>query len=537
MTDIKRSFSNIRINELGPFLWVNKIPGLNTHASDTEIPGCVEYIESQTQKKTFVVHRIDKLTSGLLLFTQSKEAAQFLFQKFERHEIEKEYLLLTDRKPNLSLQRFSHSSFIDKDRGQFTSSHQQPPNATTHFEYLGPCRQYHLWKACPKTGKSHQIRLHARDLGFPILGDLEHEGSPFYRMCLHNFKLSFSDGAHQIQLQTEIPPLFDQYQNRDRALETPWLSVFEQCYWEKKQFFSFSETHCFRVLHLEIPFLRCDQYGPVLWFYWYKDEDPGFSDLESFQLISQKYQKNVMIRKMFNRGQDPNTQALWVFTLEQNPSLMRWKAEENNIQYELRSDSGLSPGLFLDQRDNREFIKNNSAGLRVLNLFSYTSGFSLSAAKGKAAEVVTVDVSKNFIEWSKRNFEVNQITVPDKRYSFFVQDCLIFLEGTKKRNRVFDIIICDPPSFGRSKDSVFSLEKDFQQLIELCFHCLAPEGILMFSCNLEKWSEEFIQKKILSISSHLKIKIEFLPKPLLGLDFEKPGEDPLMKSFLIQRHS
>jgi 23S rRNA (cytosine1962-C5)-methyltransferase len=270
--------------------------------------------------------------------------------------------------------------------------------------------------------------------------------------------------------------------------------------------------------------LRLDLLGPVLWEYWYGTEEPSERDHERMDFLATYLRREFHSRKMQNRGQDPLSKTNW----SSMAAPTSWVAHENQMKFHLHSDRGLSPGLFLDQRNNRDFVIRHSQGLRVLNLFAYTGGFSVAAALGGAKEVVTVDVSRDFLQWTRENFTLNELN-PEK-FEFFKQDVLLFLKGSIKRQRQFDLIICDPPTFGRSKDAVFSLEKDFVELVKGCEDSLAPGGTLIFSCNLERWSEEDLRKKMTKAS-----RLNAIKGPSPCWDFEKPDQPRLMKTLLLRK--
>jgi 23S rRNA (cytosine1962-C5)-methyltransferase len=80
------------------------------------------------------------------------------------------------------------------------------------------------------------------------------------------------------------------------------------------------------------------------------------------------------------------------------------------------------------------------------------------------------------------------------KHEFFKQDVEVFLKGSIKRGRKFDLIICDPPSFGRTKDGVFKLESAFSDLIKNCWESLSPHGEILFCSNLEKQAAKAFAK-------------------------------------------
>ncbi len=506
--------------EIAGFIFVDKISGVNTHASDFGRAGIVDVIEESFGSKLFVVHRLDKGTSGALMFAKSSEDAKDVAALFESHKVAKRYLFLTDKK--VSLSEFKISSYIEKDKNVFVSHHKKDANAHTRIVKIKSLPLGDLWEALPTTGKPHQIRLHALEAGIPILGDSEHGGSPFTRLCLHSLSLKFQLRGEEVFFETAYPAWAAPVESLQELTLMEAIAQRERMYGISKH-----PDECLRLSHTEVDTYRVDQFGDHLWVYWYKESDPLAQDLARFENIGKAHNKKVFVRKMLNRGDDPNSNPLWKLGNTQE----RWEASENGVKYGLRTDTGLSPGLFLDQRENRIWARKHAQDRSVLNLFSYTSGFSVNAALGGAREVVTVDVSANFLEWSKENFKLNGLD-PEK-YEFWVSDALVFLKGTFRRKRKFDMIICDPPSFGRSKNGVFSINKNYEELLTNCLYSLTKNGLLLFSTNYEKWTMNDIHKNMNKLKSNFSFKI--LEAPRQGLDYELPDQEPLMKSIILRK--
>lgn len=508
-------------------LLVTKPQGLTTHAVEKDRGGLVEYLSEQENCPLFVVQRLDKETSGAMVFAMTAETAKKLTESFSQKQNHKIYYFVTDREH--SSEQFEVQSFIQKSKNTFVSSSEQdsntPPNSETHFKKIKSYKKWTLWQAFPLTGKSHQIRLHAQDQGIPILGDSEHGGSPFFRLCLHAHFLEAQIADQKLVHQTSPPICFENLE----LMENPFLLEFVFAIEKRNFLFKYQDEDSLRLAHTDVQDVRIDRFGEVLWVYWYREQNPTETELQALKkLLSMTQTKSILIRQMLNRGKSPNDAETWILG-EEIPT--RWIAQENSVRYILKTNQGLSPGLFLDQRENRFWVQNKSAGKKVLNLFSYTSGFSLNAAIGGASLVTTVDLSKNFIEWSKENFELNHIN--PEQHEFWVADSFIFLAGSKKRQKTYDLIICDPPSFSRSKEKVFKIEKDIDELIELCLNVLNPGGYLLFSCNYEKWTLSELQQRVQKIIQKKSLKFAKLPPS--GLDFEFPGQEPLMKAILIER--
>ncbi|MGE5085769.1 MAG: class I SAM-dependent rRNA methyltransferase [Bacillota bacterium] len=360
------------------------------------------------------------------------------------------------------------------------------------------------------------------------MGDQEHGGSKFYRLCLHSLSLEFTLRGQNVRFETDLPVWARESELNAHEEDMIIAEAFQR----RERLFQASQLtdESLRMSHRELDTYRIDQYGEYLWIYWYKESDPSVQDLLRFERIAKETRKKILVRKMLNRGEDPNAEILWNI----GNTSPRWTAKENGVNYELRSDTGLSPGLFLDQRENRVWVSEHAQDRSVLNLFSYTSGFSVVSALAGAREVCTVDVSSNFIDWSKRNFELNGLNPEDDKYEFWVNDCLLFLKGTIRRKRKFGLIVCDPPSFGRSKNSVFSISKNFDELMINCMYCLEKNGLLLFCTNYEKWNSGDLHLRLEKLKREFSFKI--LPAPSQGLDFELPDQEPLMKSIILRKN-
>lgn len=511
----------LRFQDYPNFIACYKPYGVRTHAVNESQLGFSETISEKLRKELYVVHRLDSATSGLILFAKDKSSAQRFFDIFEKHQIQKTYLFLTDQK--IELKEFTAKSWIEKKDNQFISRTGQDFNAETDFKCLKyfPESNYWLWQANPKTGKPHQIRLHAADFRIPILGDNAHGGSPFYRLALHAESLQFNWANQDYSIRNETSPLF-----LDPTKSELNLLLLDNWH-SRHQLYQINPNESYRLVHKESNQFRADVYGDHLWIYDYSQSGLKVDQINIFKKFAEQKKIKLIIRHMLNRGTGVGGKEESTLLTD---SEVNWITEENKIKYLLKTNSGFSPGLFLDQRENRLWVKENSDGKNVLNLFSYTSGFSLNAALGKAQQVTSVDVSKNFLDWSKENFKLNNVNPND--YEFFFQDSLLFLKGAIKRNRKWDLIICDPPSFGRSKEGVWRIEKDLPDLAEMMVSCLSNKGKILFTCNYEGWTLEELKlnftKKIKKGSYHLQ------PLPYLGLDFEvTDSRTNLMKGFIL----
>jgi len=174
---------------------------------------------------------------------------------------------------------------------------------------------------------------------------------------------------------------------------------------------------------------------------------------------------------------------------------------EGELRYRVNLSDYLDTGLFLDARKKRALIRNEAAGKRFLNLFAYTCSLSVSAAKGGASRIDSVDLSKTYLEWGKINFALNRLEAPG---DFIRSDVLQFLDHAEKKKERWDLIALDPPSFSNSKKmlsqrthrakfqeqtketrstTTIDIKRDHHELIQRCLSILEPGGTLVFSSN------------------------------------------------------
>lgn len=157
---------------------------------------------------------------------------------------------------------------------------------------------------------------------------------------------------------------------------------------------------------------------------------------------------------------------------------------ECGLLYELDFSASYSPGLFPDQRENRQYLRKRHPR-RLLNTFAYTCAFSVAAA-ASGAETLSVDISKSSLQRGRRNFELNSIASEGHR--FIPEDVPAYLRRLVKRGETFDAIILDPPTFGRGAGGkTFRFERDFAGLLESAVRLATPDAAILLSTNLTTW--------------------------------------------------
>ncbi len=173
--------------------------------------------------------------------------------------------------------------------------------------------------------------------------------------------------------------------------------------------------------------------------------------------------------------------------------------QESGLHFKVNLSDYLDTGLFLDHRSTRSMIREQAKGKNVLNLFCYTASFSVYAAAGGAQSVVSVDLSKTYLNWAEDNFLLNQLQAAD-RYSFVHADVLQYLDELPTGS--FDIVVLDPPTFSNSKrmKDFLDIQQDHVTLINKCLLVMKPGAVLYFSTNYTKFQLATEQLQATAIS-------------------------------------
>ena len=533
-------------------LVVNKPAGWNTHApAPFAGEGIYDWLKHREPRwaSLAILHRLDKETSGVMVFGKTPLANRSLTEQFAARAVRKKYLLLTDRP--VKLREFTAKSkivragerYVSRAGGELAETRfaalsaleLERPSPTRHEGYGYPKRAGSetgapiLVGAEPLTGRTHQIRVHAAESGFPILGDTLYGGTPWARVCLHAAELGFKHPATGGAMTFTAPADFE----ADAGLGLRAAIIEPEA------------TDAFRLVHG----------ASDGWPAWYVDR------LGDFLLSQSERELNDEQRARLGEIGAPNSdsartstgqRAEWEFgapvrgsyhrtlslhvrhssVAEAGHRLVlgeaapeRFTIRENGVRFELSFHEGYSVGLFLDQRDNRRrFLTGQVAAdfrlqtpdsrPEILNCFAYTCGFSVCAALA-GARTTSLDLSKKYLEWGKRNFALNGLD--PAQHDFIFGDTFDWLKRLAKKQRAFDVVILDPPTFSQSKEGgVFRAEKDYGRLVSAALPVLKPGGVLLASTNAADWPPEDFLAKVESAIRDGRRKIlqrHYVPQP------------------------
>jgi 23S rRNA (cytosine1962-C5)-methyltransferase len=518
-------------------LVVVKPPGLNTHApSPFAGEGIYDWLRHREPRwaTLAILHRLDKETSGVLVFGKTPLANKSLTEQFTAREVHKKYFLLTDR--SVKQREFTVKSTLAR-VGEKYASRPGGESAETHFRVVeaSASGSMTLLAAEPHTGRTHQIRVHAAESGLPILGDTLYGGTMAERVHLHAAELRFRHPATGEECEFRAPLPFAAAGGVGSLLRSALIDP--------------AETNAWRLVHG----------ASDGWPGWYVERLGDFLLSQADQPLTSAQSEHLRELLAANSGRGAyhkllNRQVRRAALTEASPQLVfgepvpeRFVIRENGVQFELSFAEGYSVGLFLDQRDNRRrFLTGHvAAGFplfrslapdskpEVLNTFAYTCGFSVCAALG-GMWVTSLDLSKKYLDWGRRNFALNGLD--PAQHDFIYGDTFDWLRRLAKKGRAFDVIVLDPPTFSQSKESgVFRAEKDYGKLVTAALGVLKPEGVLLASTNAAEWPpEDFVAAvKSAVVAARRRVSAEhFVPQPP---DFPISRSEPgYLKTFWVR---
>jgi 23S rRNA (guanine2445-N2)-methyltransferase / 23S rRNA (guanine2069-N7)-methyltransferase len=160
---------------------------------------------------------------------------------------------------------------------------------------------------------------------------------------------------------------------------------------------------------------------------------------------------------------------------------------EAGLSLRVNFEDYLDTGLFLDHRITRARLREAARGARFLNLFAYTGTATVYAAAGGARSSTSVDMSRTYLAWARQNLALNGFN--GLEHQLVQADCLKWLDEPARERERYDLVFLDPPTFSNSKrmEGVLDVERDHPRLIEACMRLLAPQGLLVFSTNAQRF--------------------------------------------------
>ena len=294
---------------------------------------------------------------------------------------------------------------------------------------------------------------------------------------------------------------------------------------KRQAFYKDKHTNAFRVFNGEgdgIGGITIDYFDGYYLINWYSEGMYAFKDQVIAVLDELGDYKGVYEKKRFDtKGKYIDDDDFVKGTRGEFPIIVK----ENGINYAVYLNDGAMVGIFLDQRNVRKAIRDTYAkGKHVLNTFSYTGAFSVAAALGGAEKTTSVDLAKRSKSKTIEQFSVNGIDF--EAQDIIVMDVFDYFKYAKRKEKKFDLIILDPPSFARSKKRTFSTAKDYPGLILDSLDILKNDGIIVASTNNASFGMKKFKGFIDKAFRDKKRKYQILEEFTLPADFQVKDSYP-----------
>ncbi len=502
-------------------LVVTKPAGVNTHRPDPHAQdGMYEWVQRLRPGVALaILHRLDKGTSGLLLFGKTAVANRSLAAQFEARQVAKRYELLVRR---------------DSTRGAALRCDEPIGRAaaSTDFERQARGVRFERFAARPHTGRTHQVRVHATGLGMPIVGDTEHGGLDAARLFLHAAGLGIEhpkSGA--LELEAPRPASFDQVLDGTSPIG-PDLAA-RVALEARSGLFDPADTDAYLWIdrhHDGFAPVRVERLGDVALALNYDDSAAPLPDAWLDAWASMVPGGTVFEQRRPRGGGGGPARRL------RGGHAPRFTVRELGCRYLIDLEaSATSSGLFLDQRETRRrLLGMDLAGRSVLNVFAHTGSLSVVAARA-GAETLTLDLSKRYLDWARDNLAANDLDPTD--HDFVYGDALEWMARFVKKGRTFDVVVIDPPSSSTSGSRGgrrWVAERDLHVLVERGARLTAEGGTLFVSTNLHRLSwarfEAHLDQGLAAAARTGTIETQTLP-----LDHRSgPGDPPYLKAAWIR---
>ena len=475
--------------------------------------------------------RLDAMTSGVLIYARRPEANVGLARAFEKRQVTKTYTAVVSGKFR-GERRLKHLLVEHKGVMSVTQRAQGAVHAESVARSVEVVGNRTLVQLDLLTGRMHQARVQLAAIGHPIVGDPLYGGEPAPRLFLHATQLGLEHPgtSKPVRYKAPVPPEFDVWlrgKDWNEAVYDDANALMLTLAWAREKRYALlarKDTDVCRLVNEEgdgLPKLAVDVYAnhAVVQFY------------EHEQLWSDRTRKERVLDAVFALGFDgvyektrPKQANTVVDTRQQiwaPKEPVRGQAasdpmvvHENDVPYFVSLGDGLSTGIFLDQRDNRAWLKSEAGGARVLNLFAYHGAFGVAAAAGGAVELCSVDASLVALQRAKAGTDA--LSRSEMQHQCIADDVFAWLLRARKRGLKYDLIVCDPPSYSSVKGKRWIAADDYAMLAEMVFHLAAPGARVLFCTNHRKTNLTRFRKHVQLGASAAGI----------GLSALRAGKDP-----------
>jgi len=534
---------------------VDKPAGLSTHAPEQGgtadvVSRLAKHLSARGGDPYLGIHqRLDRDTSGVLLFARRKAANAGLAKQFEGRTVDKTYLAIAPAGLRVPKGGVAEHAIREGEGGRMIA--EEPGRtrgptklARTRIRILEKHGDRALVEARPETGRTHQIRVQLAALGAPIDGDVLYGGAPAARLMLHAQRLGIADpmNGKPVAFEAPIPrALRDHLAGMLGVLPPDAATIATRLRDAAALRYAIASSGNTEVLRIAngagdaLPGVAVDVYGPylVVSIDGELDDEARARVLDAVETLEPKGIYLKVRPKHASVVVDTRREAV------APPHAVRgvdapdpMTVREGGLACEVRLGDGLSTGLFLDMRAQRARVREMAKGARVLNLFSYTGSFTVAAVAGGARSTTTVDVARIVLGWAERNLALNGVE-PSPDHVLLDVDVLPWLDAQAARKEQWDLVVLDPPSFSTTKSSRFAVDGGYRDLVARVMRVTSTQGHILCCTNHRGVVQAKVRRWIHEAARDAGRRIDKLRDLAPPADFPPiPGSEPHLKVLL-----
>ena len=477
---------------------VCKPEGVGCQPADPDHPDDLPYRLKRERGLPYLgIHqRLDPELSGVVVYAKDKRANKGLAAQVEGRTVRERYVAIVEGWRG-GPRRLEHWLARGRD-GRTVQSHRKDRKAkrvVTEVEAVEPAGDRARLRLRVDGVRAHPLRAQLAAVGAPVVGDALYGGAAAPRLMLQlgGLALDHPVTGARLVLEAREPAVFEA--SRTGALDPfgePWLRDSLERAIERRWGLSHrSDLDAYRLVHEAgdaLSGVAVDAYGDWLVVHLHDDGLPheraivdALAELATPTGVYVKRhvrQANVLVEA----GEDhAPTHPVWG---EPAPSPLG--IGEHGLPLLVRLDDGLGTGVFLDQRLNRQRVRELSGGARVLNLFAHTAAFTVAAGIGGARESLSVDSSKRLLERARE--QLDHAGLDPTRHRLEAADCFDALDRLAEAGERFELVIVDPPTYSTTKSTRWTSGKAWRDLGARCLRVTTPGGHVLACSNDRRMS-------------------------------------------------
>ncbi len=533
-------------------LAVCKPPGIDLGGTGSpSSDGLIELLGKLGQHGPLLpTNRLSRYESGVVLLAKHRSMVEHLRKGMRSGSIGFEYVILV--KGRMTIPRMVIDSAHGGSRGQRDARNHRrgganrdratraPSEGSTTLQKIKASSRLTLLRCRTTVSTTHALRAQLRSSGLRAAGDAIGQShvrrGKSEQTCMHLASIAFHHPIRKKKttVTCAVPKCYEAMVEGDPGIER----MLETAIVRRLVLLESGGTNAYRLIgqHGEgVKGIDAQRYGSIVVI---NALNPPSKMEEAWSMIARWYKRKLGVDTVYLKrfgqrreksdeaGSMPEDSQILLGKSSDKPMTIR----EYDLQYLIKPDAGQSVGLFLDHRENRHRMRQLARGKKVLNLFAYTCGFSVAAARGGAAAVVSVDLSAKSLVWGRENFDLNSL--PKEGHEFVTSDSFEYLKWAKRQNLTFDIVILDPPTFahGRKSKQDFSVTRDLHVLVRHAREVLNPEGIMFVSTNYRRFTMREIKDHVRRGCGQRRMTI--VEQPDLPIDFAKDPD--YCKSIIVR---